>query len=174
MESTDKQPLIVSLDGDSRADEEARIIRDSLDELRLFFKHITNIYDQLRIKCLALIAGEVAIVTWIFSSGYPFPRSYYIRVLLFGGVACLLVAFGVLLWAISAMEWKIPHNVETSLELKHKYKTEQALLEYLHDDYVGVIRHCLPLITKRSKRVNIPIYLVIIGVTIVLVVKFGG
>jgi len=48
--------------------DEKSILNMSMRELRHVYDHICNIFDQLRVKALTLIAGEVAIVSFIFGT----------------------------------------------------------------------------------------------------------
>ncbi|HKR81890.1 MAG TPA: hypothetical protein VJR27_02730 [Candidatus Saccharimonadales bacterium] len=156
--------------------EKIKILKISLAELRRFYDHVSNIYDQLRVKSLALIAGEVAIVTFIFSdsTAREIPDSAALRTFFFAGILFLILAFSLLLWTISSFPWQISHDLEDSQKLYKKYEAEKDFLEYLHDDFIGAIGECLPRVEKKSKRFNWTIYLLAAGVIILLVIKYGG
>src|SRR5581483_10491751 len=93
--------------------EKIKILKISLDELRRFYDHVSNIYDQLRLKALALIAGELGIVGFIFSdaSTRHIPRQVDTQLFYFAGIIFLALAFGSLLWTISSFSWQIPHDL---------------------------------------------------------------
>ena len=156
--------------------EKVKILKDSLHELRRFYDHVSNIYDQLRIKALAMITGEVAITAFIFSDSNArrIPAQADLRIFYFSGIILLGIAFGLLLWVIASFGWKIPHDLDDSGKLYKKYENEKAFLEYLHDDFIGAINHCLPAVDKKSKRFNWIIYLLAVGVIMLLVIKYGG
>lgn len=154
------------------------ILKVSIKEQQSIYTHINNIYDQLRIKSLALIAGEVAIMTFLFTN-WDLKKSLHDgdRVFFFfSGVVFLALAFGLLLWIISTVEWKIPHTLESSKELlsNKNRNTEQKFLEYLHDDYTNVNKSCMKLVSDKCKKFNWTVFLLATGVIIVMVIKFGG
>lgn len=158
--------------------DQAKIIRLSLDEHRRRYDNINNIYDQLRIKALALIAGEVAIITFLFS-GWDFFKLIQggDRLLLFvTGIILLGIAFGFLLWIISTVQWMIPHDYSTAGKwLKDKnYSNYHSFLEYMHDDYLTATKHCENIVNNKCKKFNWSIFLLAGGVIIVMVIKFGG
>lgn len=154
------------------------ILKISIRELENNYNRISNIYDQLRIKALALIAGEVAIVTFLFTH-WDFRKVLEGSdriIFFFTGVVLLSLAFGILLWVISTVEWKIPHDTrraDTLLNDKN-YDSELAFLKYLNDDYAKVNEFCNSLVSRKCKRFNWTVFLLAIGVIIVMVIKFGG
>lgn len=159
-------------------DDQKNIIKLSLAEHAKVFDHISNIYDQLRIKALALIAGEVAIVSFLFS-GWDFKKTVFDddRVFLFGtGIAALALAFSLLLWIISTIEWRMPHNLEKSDQLLNDKNRdrEDTFLKYIHDDYVNVNIKNNQKVTSKCKKFNWSLYLLAGGVIMIMVIKFGG
>lgn len=157
-------------------EEKIKILKASLIELRRFYDHVSNIYDQLRIKALALIAGEVAIVTFIFAKDETrhIPHNPALSIFYFAGIIFLGLAFSLLLWTIASFSWKIPHDLEDSTTLYKKHENELSFLEYIHDDYIGAINTCLPKVDSKSKKFNWTIYLLAAGVIMLLVIKYGG
>lgn len=142
--------------------------------MRCFFNHVSNIYDQLRLKALAVLAGEVAIVTFMFTDkGIAIPDAIDSRIFFFAGVLLLCLAFASLLWTIAPLEWKIPYDQYSSENLK-KFKTQEEFLEYLNDDYCIATRHCLPLVSHKARRFTWTIYMLATGVIILMVIKYGG
>lgn len=156
--------------------EKVKILKVSLDELRRFFDHVSNIYDQLRVKALALIAGEVATATFIFSADNTrhIPAESGMKIFYFSGIVILGAAFGILLWIVASFTWKIPHDLDDSNKLYKKYNSELEFLEYLHDDFIGAIQHCLPAVDKKARKFNWAIYLLAAGIIMLLVIKYGG
>lgn len=160
------------------ANQKEQIIHTSLDEQRRLFDGTSNIYDQLRIKALALIAGEVAIVTFLFT-GWDFRDKlmdgdrivfFYLGILLLG------LAFGFLLWIISTVPWTMPHdysNAKRWTEDKN-YLNHQEFIEYLHDDYVAASTVNVKIVSNKCKKFNWSVFLLAGGVIIIMVIKFGG
>lgn len=160
----------------STDDAKVKILTISLDELRKFYAHFSNTYDQLRIKALTMMAAEVAIVSFLFSdqNAAAIPTDADRRFFYFAGIIFLGVAFAFMLWTISSLKWMIPHDLYPSEAIYKKYKTEIKFLEYIHDDYIECINLCLPSVDKRAKRFNWTIYLLASGVIILMVLKLGG
>ncbi|HMH70617.1 MAG TPA: hypothetical protein VK502_04405 [Candidatus Saccharimonadales bacterium] len=155
-------------------DEKAKIVNINLTEMRRTFDHISNIYDQMRLKALGFIAGEIAIVTFLFSASVKFPDVLYGQIIFLTAVIMLCVAFGLLMWTISTVGWRIPCDFEGHKKTIRKYPSELALLECIHDDYIGAINDANTVVTKRARRFNWTIYLLSAGVIIILLVKYGG
>lgn len=154
------------------------ISSESLNELRRFYDHVSNIYDQLRVKTLGLMAGEVAIVSFIFANGtnlsIPFDADR--RFFFWAAIVMLACAFGIFIQIISTMDWIIPHDLEKSDEIyvNKNHNSELSFIEYLHDDYIEAIKECRPSIEKKNKLFNKAIYLLAAGVIILMVIKFGA
>ncbi len=150
------------------------ILKIAIREMRSTFNHVSNIYDQLRIKALGVLAGEVALISFMFSgNGVSIPGETYGKIFFFTGVVFLGAAFGLLLWTLSPLAWKIPYDQFSSENLK-KYKTEEEFLEYLNDDHVAATRHCTKYVSLRAKRFSWTLYLLSAGAIILMVIKFGG
>ena len=74
------------------------------------------------------------------------------------------------------MDWIIPHDLETAEEIyaNLNHNTELTFTEYLHDDYISSIHSCRPKIENKNKLFNKAIYLLVAGVIIIMVIKFGA
>lgn len=157
-------------------EEKVKILKASLIELRRFYDHVSNIYDQLRIKALALIAGEVAIATFIFAKDEArhIPHNPALIIFYFTGIIFLALAFALLLWTIASFSWQIPHDLEDSTTLFNKHENELSFLKYMHDDYINAINKCLPKVDSKARKFNWTIYLLAAGVIMLLVIKYGG
>jgi hypothetical protein len=151
-------------------------LRFAIDELRRTYDHISNIYDQLRVKALAVIAGEVAITTFIFSGELsPYPKELYGKIFFFVAIGFLGVSFALLLWMISPLTWKIPVEMEeVEGDLDDRHSDLQHLLEYTKKDYIAKITYCNELVSKRARRFIWTIYSLSGGAIILLVLKYGG
>ena len=154
------------------------ILLASLETHKRTYDQASNIYDQLRIKSMALLAGEVAFVTFLFS-GWDFWEKvsggdrYF---LFFTGVALLLAAFALLLWIVSTVTWLFPHDMRSAQELQKdkNYRNTTDFLEYLHDDYIKAVQHNRSIVGPKCKKFNWAIFMIAAGVIIIMVIKFGG
>lgn len=157
-----------------KAEEEIAMLNANTVEMRRTFDHISNIYDQLRVKALAFIAGEVAIVTFLFATEVKYPNVLYGQILYLAAIGAMALAFGLLLWTVSAVPWKIPCDFNFHKTTKENHINELGITRYIHDEYVKVLEYCLPLVSKRARRFNYTIYLLSGGVIMVLLIKYGG
>jgi hypothetical protein len=147
----------------------------AISELQRIYDHVSNSFDQLRVKTLALIAGEVAIVSFIFSGDQTLvPTQTYGKILLGLGLSFMAVAFTMFLWTISSMPWLIPVTLQEVEDIDERYEDTQAFLKFVKKDYIECINHCMKKVEPRAKRFDTAIYLLMLGVIIVLVIKFGG
>jgi len=159
--------------------DEQKILKLSIRELRHIYNHISNIFDQLRLKALALIAGELVLIGFIFGAdgSSKFKSLHYAdEKVFFGiGIAALVVAFGLFLSAISTVKWRVPHDLESASKLlKKTHSDADEYLEYLHDYFVDANNHNQHIISPKLRRFNWTVYLLSAGVTILLVIKYGG
>jgi hypothetical protein len=154
--------------------EDPKLLRIAIDELRHLYDHVSNIYDQVRIKALAVLAGEIALVAFIFSGdSLAMPSTPYGMIFFFIGILLLLGAFGFAFWTISAVDWLIPGD-PAKLKNLNQYTDESALLAATRDEYTQAIEHCLPLVNKKTRKFNWCINTLVAGGIILLVIKFGG
>jgi hypothetical protein len=138
------------------------------------YDDLSNMYDQLRIKAVSIVVGEIAVAAILVSLGkFTPPTDYYqlilwvISLLLFAG------SFIILLWTISSLDWLIPTDIQSSKNVLRLYPTEKEHMEYIFDEYVTCINYINPRISKRSKAFNLSLYLLLSSV-ILLIVTFGG
>lgn len=159
----------------SEDDEEIRVLKLALSEYRHVYDHVAKGYDQLRIKALAMLAGEVALGTFIFSSSTLIvPREYYGKVFFFSGIFFLLASLGIILSTLRSMDWKIPSDPDDVQALKTKFSTEKDYLKFIVDDYLMCIHFCKNLSEKRVGRFNWAIIALSVSAIMLLVIKFGG
>lgn len=161
-----------------RHKDDIEILKISLTELRRFYDHLSNIYDQLRVKTLGLMVGEVAIVSFIFANGtnLSVPEDADRQFFFWLAITLLSIAFALFVKIISTMDWTIPHNLENSKEIYNNknYGSELKFVEYLHDDFIDSIQACRPKVEKKTKMFNQAVYILLAGVIILMVIKFGA
>jgi len=148
--------------------------RLAINELREFYIAVSNSYDQLRIKALAMIAGEVAIITFIFSGKFPLPKVVY--GIVFFSIALLLISISFLsfLWIISPVRWEHPTDVDALRKVDKNFKNRETFLEQLVQDHHNAIDICSRILTRKAKAFVWAIYLLSIGIFILLMIKFGA
>ncbi len=165
------------LEPDSSTDD-SKILERSINELSKFYSHLSNIYDQLRLKALALIAGEVTIVTFLFNdpTSRHVPKAPDTKIFYYSALIFLILTFGLLLWIISTVNWTLPHDTKRSSEVlaDRNRNTYLGFLKYLQDDYCEVCDKTNKLVSSKCKRFNWCIYLLSAGAIILMVIKFAG
>lgn len=145
-----------------------------LDDLRRLYDHISANYQSLKNRVLALIAGEVAIVSFIFSGdGFELDKfTSAERIFFFLGVILLGVAFGLLLWIVSTADWQIPLDVGESKKLYQRFNSKLDYMEHIKDDYEGCVVYCLGRMATRAKVYNRTLFILSSAILILLVIKF--
>ena len=85
----------------------------ALDDLKRLFDHLSKNYDSIKNRVLALIAGEVAIATFVFSAPTISASKLTIaeKIFYFSSIGILGLSFLLLVWIISTASWKIPLNL---------------------------------------------------------------
>lgn len=159
------------------------VLRIALDELRRVHDHISNIYDQLRVRILALLAGQVAIVTFLFSGNKEtrinIPADDAGRIFLSIGAASMILAFTLFVYLIASTRgWPIPGDMDEIEQidngLDNRYDTEEKFLLFLRKDYLNGNRECMKILSRKAIKFNLALYLLLAGAIILLIIKYGG
>ena len=87
-----------------------------IDDLRRLFDEVSSTYGSLKSRALGMLAGEVALVTFIFSGdGIKLLRLSDSERVFFGfGALALIISFGLLLWIVSTRQWLVPLDLKDS------------------------------------------------------------
>lgn len=154
------------------------LLKECVGELRRLYDNISNSFEQLRTKALAILAGEVAIITFLFAptdNGSFFgPVVPVYGFVVFGlGIALLIIAFGMFLTVLSSVGWTHPPEEKDIVDLKKRFNNSPVeFLEYLKGEYMGAIKHCIGKTNSRAKRFMIGIYSFSAGITMVVLIKY--
>jgi hypothetical protein len=149
-------------------------IKLALEDLRRLYDHISHNYDSLKNRVLALIAGEVAIASYIFSGkDFDIAKQGTPENIFFGiGVGLLAVSFGALLWIVSTASWVIPLDLSESQKLYKRYNSKLEYLEYIKEDYEDCTALCLRKMATRARVYNVTLFILSGAIIMLLVVKF--
>ena len=166
----------------AKDDRKKEILNYTIDELRLLYSSINSSFDNLRNKALALLAGEVAITTFIFTADVRQDNWFinaaapvYGIVLFFVGVGLLVYAFGMFLAVISSAQWTHPPEERDVINPDSRFHNDPLeFLEYLKSEYLRAINHCTKVINARSRRFMHGVYSLSGGIIILILVKYGG
>ncbi len=161
------------------ASSETETLKISLEELRRHYDAITSGFDHLRSKALAVLVGELAVVTFLFSAQAP-SREFAIvnvssAVFLGLGVLLLVLGFVLSLWVSSPTSWTHPPETKIVQNNTRWFQDKpENILQYLHEEYVEAIRWCGAKASRRSDMLTWAIYSLSGGILILSVLKYGG
>ena len=164
----------------TKEENEKELTTLAIDELRRLYDSINASFDNLRTKALALLAGEVTIVTFVISSGNKHPI-FHDKVAIYGlvfyGIAILafLVAFLVFVNVFSTVEWHHPPEEKDVANLTARFNSKPLkFLEYLKEEYLESINHCGGILDTKAVRFMRGVYALLVGIFIILMLIYGG
>ncbi len=159
-------------------EKEAQLLSVTVDELRRHYDYVCTGFNHLRTKALALLGGEVAIVTFLFSadSNAAFiPKVVYGAVFLLIGIALMTTAFLLFLWVLSPATWHHPPETKLTRKLNKNFNSDpNEFMEYLKDEYNEIIERCIAKTGARATKFNIGLYSLAFGTVILIMLKYGG
>lgn len=150
-----------------------------IDELRRLHDAIGVSFEGVRSKSLALLAGEVAMVTFLFSSeaSHALAKPFIVYAMVFYGVGVLLlvIAFILLLSIITPVQWHHPPETTDLEDMDDRFNgSPENFNVYLKNEYIKSIRKCAPKLEVKSRRFIWATFLLAIGIFVVALLKFGG
>jgi hypothetical protein len=155
--------------------DEKELLTLAIDELRRHYDNVNDSFNHLRTKALALLVGEVAIITFIFSSpGLVMPKIVYGIIFLATGVALLIISFVLFLAVLSSASWCHPPDTNITKRLQKFFDSPVEFLIYMKDDYEDCIVKCIGIVGIRSSRFMWAVYAFSIGTLMLVVIKYGG
>jgi hypothetical protein len=151
-----------------------KILQTSVDELRRKYDELCSDYDQLRIKILAFITGELALIAFVFATGIKVPHVVYGIVFFLCGAGCVAISFALLLILLTTIIWSSPIHPDT-LENQdyNSFPTHAAFLEHICKCYSDSLRKNYKTFSERARLFDKSLMLLFIGVIILLIIKFG-
>jgi len=150
------------------AEEQEKIAQTSIDELRRKYTELTTSFDQLRNKVLAFIAGELALIAFLFASGMKIPTVIFGIFFFATGTALVTASFVILSLSLRGADWISPGPSRPQDEPSNLVALKKAC-----DDYSNALEMNAPIYAKRSQMFDVALNLLLIGVTILLVIKYG-
>lgn len=160
-------------------DEELLLI-ETVGELRRLYDYVVASFDAVRNKALALLVGEVAIVTFLFSrnpgeglikNGAPL----YGYVALALGIALLVFAAFRYFTVIATIQWVFPTEDYDMKNPTEKFKHSRLLfLRYLHAEYMSKAPKCIAKVKQRSDWFMHATIALAIGILLIILVRYGG
>lgn len=151
-----------------------KILQTYVDELRRKYDQLNTAYDQLRVKVLAFITGELALVAYLFATDMKLPHLIYGIVFFLVGSGCIAASFVALIYSLRSSTWELPiDNVLLEEPDYSIFPNQVANLEYICKCYTSALEKNNPKYQKRAKLFDISLMLLLTGVIILLVIKFG-
>lgn len=149
------------------------------EELRRFYDYIVKAFEHLRNKCLALLVGEVAIVTFLFQDfklddlGANPPIYGYVTLGL--SIFLLVLSYAMFLFVISTIKWKFPTEQHDMKNPTERFKGNPLNYQkYLHAEYIEKVGYCNGKLMFRSKVFMLGTYALSAGVFLAILVRYGG
>lgn len=164
----------------NREENEKELNRLAVEELRRLYDNIDRSFDNLRTKALALLAGEVTIVTFLISSSHKHPIFHGdvpIYGIVFYGLAILsfVIAFLIFVNVFSTVEWQHPPEEKDVQNITDRFNHRPLkFLEYLKDEYLECINRCGSIVSTKALRFMRGVYALLIGIFIMLMLIYGG
>ena len=152
----------------AKQEEKEKVAQTSVDELRRKYTELTTSFDQLRTKVLAFIAGEIALVAFLFASGMNIPSVIYGILFFSVGFGFVTASFVILSFSLRGADWHSPGPSRPTQE-----PTNLSALTKACEDYSSAIENNAPIYARRSKMFDTALMLLLIGVTILLAIKYG-
>lgn len=155
-------------------DDKEETLQIVLSDLRRLFDHISTNYNALKSRVLGLIAGLVAVVSFIFSGEGLHPSEFSDAEKIFFGVGSILLAgsFVLLLWVVATAYWEIPADIKITKKLYSRFSSKLEWLEDIKEDYENCVAYSVRKLNTRAKITNLVLVLLSIGIIILLVLKF--
>jgi len=150
-------------------------------ELRRFYDYVVRSFEHLRNKALALLVGEVAVVTFLFQD-FHLPQDKHQHVPVYGyavlglGIFLLIVAFGMFLFVISSVAWRFPTEEHDMKNPTERFKGNVLeCYKYIHSEYLQKVVYCNDkILLFRAKRFMNGTYALSAGVLLIILIKYGG
>lgn len=155
-------------------------IRVAIDELRLRFSYCDSDYNQLQTKFFALLAGEVAIATFLLADNQEFHRvftsgSIIMQLFFVGGLLCLMAAIGIAFVYTRSVKAAIAPEIKRILgNTEIKAHPGIDFLERIKEDYEEAIAICDEDNDRRARKLDWSIDLFVIAAIILMIFKVWG
>jgi hypothetical protein len=148
-----------------------------LVEQRRLYDNILTTIEGLRTKALALLAGEIALVTFLFDSDFKnfFTQDTPVYGFVFFGIGlCLLiVAAAFFLMVISSISFSHPPTSDDIKYLeKRYYKDSDSFLEKMVENYDSCIISIIKIANSRAKKFMYGVYCFSGGIAITILIKY--
>lgn len=156
-------------------------LESGLNELRNIHNAIGSSYDSMKTKALALLAGEIGIVTFLFANSSntqatPVQSAISISNAVFYIISFFLLSAAFLLFihVISPGQWKIPPESHVIKHMREWFNNDkEKFILYLHDEYQEAISICNSKLSAKAKRFVYGIYLLVSGILLLVLLKYG-
>lgn len=160
--------------------EQIEFLESGVNELKIIHSSISSSYDAIKAKALALLAGEVAIVTFLFADSVSHkgsePSQVVISIAIFYliGIIMLSAAFLLFLYVVSPIQWVQPPESKVVDNMKEWFGGDKTkFLEYLKQEYYIAIQTCNGKLRNKARGFVFAIYLLTTGILILVLLKYG-
>ncbi len=148
-----------------------------VDDLRYLHRSVIDALDSMRRRALALLGGDIAIVTFLFGTGtYKLTTNtppLYGILLLIVGIILLLTSSFLTLWILQPISITTPPDTKDTRNLGERFDDNEAkYLRYMKSEYEDAADALIISVGRRSKMLVWATKLLAIGVIIMVVLKY--
>lgn len=147
-------------------------LETALVELRRRHDRLCDDFNQLRTRVLAFFTGELGLIALLFATGTKIPDIVYGLVFFVFGVSCIAASFIILLYLLKTVIWLQPPHPD-ALANAENFASNEDFLRHLNASYIASNESNLEQNTKRVHMFDKSLILLLAGVIILLVIKFG-
>lgn len=165
----------------TKQENEKELLQICVNELNELYESIEQSMEHVRTKGLALLAGEIALATFLFApkgtnQGFFTNNVPVYGFVIFGlGIFLLFLSAGIFLYVLSKVRWVRPPDEKDIANLNKRFNSSPyEFLEYMKDGYTSAINHCGEKVTKRANALMVGIYSFSFGIALVILVKYCG
>lgn len=165
---------------EDKESQEKELFAECNTELRRLYDYVAHSFEHVRNKALALLVGEVAVVTFLFSGGgfngiLANSQPAYGTVIYGLGIALLIYAFVMYFSVVSTIQWPFPTEEPDMKNPSAKFKNNPLEFQkYLHAEYMSKVPQCIVKVRQRSLWFMRGTYALAVGVFLIILVRYGG
>jgi hypothetical protein len=163
----------------TETENQKELLRICVDELKELYESIEQSMEHVRNKGLALLAGEIAIATFLFAPKdggfFPKPVPIYGFIIFGVGILLLFLSAGIFLYVLSKVRWTRPPDEKDISDLNKRFNNSPyEFLEYMKKGYISAIDHCGSKVSRRANALMLGIYMFSFGILLVILIKYCG
>lgn len=152
--------------------DEISTLQLSISELRRMHDEICQAYSGIRVKAITFLGGEFAFLSYLYSGGTLFiPPQIYGIIFYFIGLFFCISALVLLFLVMQPVKWRIPTETKVHKNYATNFSSFLDALKYVQQEYIAGIHINIPHCEKKQVRLNLALIFILVGVSILVVIK---